>query len=783
MQRLRLLPLLLLPLAIVLISSGNVSALSGSQFSAGHIMDDTVFFNSNSMNPTQIQQFMNSKVPTCDTYHTKTSSSNDSGPPYICLKSYTQSTTAKSADSLCGALTAKQSRTSASIIDDVARACGVSQKVLLVLLQKEQGLLTDTWPWAIQYKEATGYGCPDTAPCDSQYFGFFNQVYNAAHQFKRYAASPDEYNYAGDATSYVQWNPNASCGGSNVHMMNQTTAGLYNYTPYQPNAAALNNLYGNGDSCSAYGNRNFWRDYNDWFGTTLASPFFKINNSNSIYILGANNNYYTVPSRDILAMYGYSPESRSITSVGSNYVSGLTSSGSLPQIARFEGSEIDIIDHGKRYAFTSSAMFTNYGYTMGQEAQLPSWVQSYYGAGGNIQSVIKQQGSGARYLMNNGNVQLFTSWAAYQTGSPSYSSQPYVELSSYYLSTKPNGVPILADNQLVYKPDTNSYGFWNGSSLQSISNQTVSEMGLSADCSVSSSLTNMLTSSGSTVGKLAKDSASNLYLIDSKKKYHVQSGDLSALGLSAGSFISVSDNFLAKVATDNMSLAVRENNSQAVYQIKSGQREVFNDRNALNEAGYNLSQVKNLDTSSSSLFPASVKKILSTGTLYRIDSTAPVYLVNSTSSSLLIPSRAMMDEYGFSFGGVFNLSGSQIANYPNAGNLGFFSKDSSAQVWLIQNGNVKHLASSTIYGSSYYNVSPSSIFQLSDSIFSRYANAQALTKLARPGNSAPVYKIENGKKRLFTSWSALVNAGFSNSDITSLSPEYLDTVPNGANIN
>jgi hypothetical protein len=38
--------------------------------------------------------------------------------------------------------------------------------------------------------------------------------------------------------------------------------------PYQPNQAALNNLYGIGDGCSAYGNRNFWRIFTGWFGST-----------------------------------------------------------------------------------------------------------------------------------------------------------------------------------------------------------------------------------------------------------------------------------------------------------------------------------------------------------------------------------------------------------------------------------------------------------------------------------------------------------------------------------
>jgi hypothetical protein len=168
-------------------------------------------------------------------------------------------------------MSSKSHQTAADIIHDVGKACGVSQKALIVLLQKEQGLVTDTWPWDIQYKKATGYGCPDTAPCDSEYYGFFNQVYMAARQFKKYARDPDNYNYQGGVTSFVQYNPSSSCGGKNVSMQNQATAGLYNYTPYVPNKAALDNLYGTGNSCSAYGNRNFWRYYNDWFG----SPTYK----------------------------------------------------------------------------------------------------------------------------------------------------------------------------------------------------------------------------------------------------------------------------------------------------------------------------------------------------------------------------------------------------------------------------------------------------------------------------------------------------------------------------
>lgn len=292
--------------AITLTNPPVTSALSGSDWQAGRIIDDAVFFNPNSMNPGDIQAFLGAKVPVCDTngtvgpyngYPTRAQWAAANGkpqPPYICLKDYTQSIQGRSADAYCGGAVSSGTKTAAQIIYDVALACGVNPKVLIVLLQKEQSLVTDDWPWPVQYDKATGYGCPDTAPCDPEFAGFFNQVWYAARQFQRYAKQPQNFNYRGGTTSFVQYNPNSGCGGSNVYMQNQATAGLYNYTPYQPNQAALNNLYGSGDSCSAYGNRNFWRLYIDWFGSTFTTvPYAWMYEGHTIYSNSARTNPFT----------------------------------------------------------------------------------------------------------------------------------------------------------------------------------------------------------------------------------------------------------------------------------------------------------------------------------------------------------------------------------------------------------------------------------------------------------------------------------------------------------
>lgn len=252
---------------------------------AGRIIDDKIFYNGNGMSKSQIQSFLNSKVPDCDRWGQKQHSSGVTRaewaaangkpqPPYRCLRDRTFNTNNKPDDEFCNGHTGA-TKDAATVIKQVANSCGINPKVLLVLLQKEQSLVTDDWPWPIQYRSATGYGCPDTAPCDAEYYGFFNQVYNAARQYRRYRAYPHLYNHIPGAYNNVRFHPNASCGSSSVLIQNQATAGLYNYTPYQPNQAALNAGWGTGNSCSSYGNRNFYRYFTTWFGATRGGTSYK----------------------------------------------------------------------------------------------------------------------------------------------------------------------------------------------------------------------------------------------------------------------------------------------------------------------------------------------------------------------------------------------------------------------------------------------------------------------------------------------------------------------------
>ncbi len=232
-------------------------AFSGSDFDPGYIISDTQFYDADAMSEHEIQVFLNSMIA---------STSAGSCQNWNCLAVHRTDTWTRAADrNICAQYTGGTQESAARIIFKVQQACGISARVLLVTLQKEQSLLTSPAPSDGKLRIAMGYGCPDTAPCDAQFYGFYNQMYKAAWQLKRYS-TPDQWGYYQPGSRYIQYNPNPDCGGSWVNIQNNATAALYNYTPYQPNAESLSNLYGSGGVCGAHGNRNFWTYYYNWFG-------------------------------------------------------------------------------------------------------------------------------------------------------------------------------------------------------------------------------------------------------------------------------------------------------------------------------------------------------------------------------------------------------------------------------------------------------------------------------------------------------------------------------------
>lgn len=141
-------------------------------------------------------------------------------------------------------------RNAAQIIYATSQTYGINPQVLLVLLQKEQSLVTDKEPSRGQLDWATGYGVCDNCHVGnstmSRFQGFAKQVNSAALQFiEGYMADIDTH-----GVTYGKYGPGKplTIDGRTVIPANAATAALYAYTPH------------------IEGNQNFATLWNSWFG-------------------------------------------------------------------------------------------------------------------------------------------------------------------------------------------------------------------------------------------------------------------------------------------------------------------------------------------------------------------------------------------------------------------------------------------------------------------------------------------------------------------------------------
>ncbi|MBQ3474282.1 hypothetical protein IJH24_02545 [Candidatus Saccharibacteria bacterium] len=242
--------------------NNEVEAASLANFDPGYIISDYQMGNYNSMSEAEIQAFLTAKNSCANddySYYRQLTANNpgvnwhfEDG-HFICL----------SEEKFGDGEEIGSGDTAAHIIWEAAQDYQINPQVLIVLLQKETGLITDPIPNNYDYRKATGYGCPDTAACSSKYYGFKNQIRNAAALFST-VLNGGWTNYP-LGENYIQYNPNAGCGGSIVNVRSLATSALYRYTPYQPNEGTLAAGYGTA-YCGAYGNRNFYLYFEDWFG-------------------------------------------------------------------------------------------------------------------------------------------------------------------------------------------------------------------------------------------------------------------------------------------------------------------------------------------------------------------------------------------------------------------------------------------------------------------------------------------------------------------------------------
>lgn len=339
------------------------------------IIDDPIFVNAGTMSVTDIQNFLNGKVATCDSFHPNPDGSRPAT-PYICLKDYHDT----------------DGRSAAQMIYDAATSLGINPQVILVTLQKEQSLVTDNWPYPSQYRSAMGYGCPDNGDCVKDYYGLSNQL-TLGTKLLRVGHDRD----CGNTSSFPGWSVDARwrlgnttpVDGRDTYLGTCATGALYNYTPHRPDSAytPFNGQY-------FYGNYNFVNFFTSWFGpTTIALA--KTSDRPEIY-LPLSNRKLLVPSPQIMAAYGL--DTKPVSIVAQTYLDGLPSDGTLTTLAKKDNGSptIFMIDSQTQYTVQSGQACTDWAldcFNSNVVKTLPSYIIEQLKYGGNLPTLFANQGA------------------------------------------------------------------------------------------------------------------------------------------------------------------------------------------------------------------------------------------------------------------------------------------------------------------------------------------------------------------------------------------------------
>jgi hypothetical protein len=750
--------------AALLLTSGIVAtapnqsaaAAVSSDFNPGNIISDEQFFNGSAMSAAEIQSFLVAQVPTCRS-------------SYACLSTYRQTTpTITGTAGRCDTYVGQTNESAASIIARVGSACGISQKALLVLLEKEQSLVTSSTSSQGRFESATGMGCPDTAPCDSGYGGFMYQVYYAAKQFKIYAGNPTYFNHIAGRVNNVRYSPNASCGSSQVLIANQATAGLYNYTPYQPNAAALNNLYGTGDGCSAYGNRNFWRIYSDWFGSpTAGSALVRTEANPSVFLISGSIKY---PISNIGLTESYAVLGR-VGFVSQSYLDRYPTKQPANRVVRSASGAMYFIDAGMKLPIPSCGLAVDYGgscssdgYTQLTDAQVSSFV-----SGPSLTPVMGTTAGGRYYVTLGSKRELLDQRSQEEAGIPS----PLNVLTENALADLSVGSPIFRDSAYVSQRGSADF-FLLASGMKSYisggSEAVVGIPGRSAGSFSAASLNRITSTSGAFSGVVRAPGNTTNTVLSTVGRLDVPGGT----PVAAVPYTNVTAEFL-----DSYKLAgelkrgsfVKAANASPVYVLDSATMRPVSSWDALVSLTPSGSpSITSMTPPFMSILPAG-PAALRVGSLVRTANSGRIFLIDGLSKKIALDSFDPATEAGLS--GFSYVTDAQLNAYADQGaaRLGYIVV-CGAQTFVSGGGQL-HALDTTTAG-----LYPLPRVVLDSLTCNTMAVGKAATTFIRTPNGS-IFQLKAGKKLSVVSLARYSELGGPAVGYTSVSEGLSNQIPSG----
>jgi len=658
------------------------AALNGSMFDPGLIISDSVFYDFGAMSIADIQRFLDGRVATC--------AAADDRPG--CIKDYRLSTPgATGSAGRCESVPAKSNITAAELIYDVARACGINPRVILVKLQKEQGLITSTDPSPRAYNFALGMDCPDTpSGCSAASAGFFWQLYKGVGQLNWYSNPAGSFTWLkpGSVISRAYYPNRPSCGSQSFTLQNKATAALYYYTPYVPNQAALDNLYTTGDSCSSYGNRNFWRFYSDWFGSPIGGGFLLKAAKGDTFLIVDELKYRVTDPELLKSLAPLGP----IGQISKDYLDSFTTVGDMTPLVRNATTDrYSFIDNGKRIRFATCEQVASFGLDCASAITLTSPQLSALASGGEVTNLVLGS-SDERYIVEAGQLrEVLNDSSAAEAGVTLEAPSQIRRESLNYL---PVGVPIASNGSIVENRETGELGVISDGSFFAIDPATAKDVNFGVwfqgqGSSLSTKSIQALTT-GPVIQSIVADDAGKQYLLTTSGKRLIQDTEnwIEKPSVLPESVL----NLIPTIAEELVTPAVvRSTANSTLFLVNDGQLRPIQttDRKAV-RASLEEDIVHRLSPSALSQMRKG-SQVIPPGALVRVGSTN--FLVDGLSRLYKIANTKQARALGL--GAARTVKKSAVASYKRAGSLSGIKVTCSAQPHLIVAGTLVRVSAET----------------------------------------------------------------------------------------
>lgn len=723
------------------------------------IIDDNLFLNSNSMSAQSIQAFLNAKVPTCDSYHVDTNGNRPST-PWICLKDYVDPTTGKS---------------SAQLIYDEAQSRGINPQVILTTLQKEQSLITDTWPFPSQYKSAMGYGCPESqSVCDAQYYGFFNQVHLGATLLR-----VGEARDCGDTSTFSNWyvdpkwqlGKSISVDGRVTYLGTCATGSLYNYTPHRPDSAYTLAA----DGHYYYGNYNFINFFTNYFGPTSSSnlpvgvSLVSATSSGRVYLVDGSN-YYYVPSWDILVAYGVS--GTGITPVGDSFFTGLTNpgNGTLGPLF-FDGSGVFMANSGHKYHVPSAGSCTAWGLDCFNSQTVPSLSAALTGwiaSAGDLQALMSN--SGLVYKLQAGKKLPFGSVA--DANNAGYDSSQITPVQNVNATQPLGNLIITRPTAINFAPSSVVY-FFDGTAYHHIPNYPVlAAWGFAGIYSPPVSAYNTTPPALAADLGIWQTDGSRDYLIDGGRKIDYTTLKAQWPANTEQAFAGAMLPYLPTVSVGTSGVTV----NGGIYLITGGVKRHITTYEDLLRIGVDLSAVVSLTPDGGAALPDG-PPILPEPTVYNVTGSSKIDVTNGN-VSLHIPDGTTFNAYNFSWTHIRPADTALVAGYPESEDLSTLVKDWAGQAFYVDAGHRYAIMASD---TTNWGLNPSSFTQVVGGGLLSGVSPASLTRLICNRDDGRIYYGSGGSRHYVTSYATYLSlGGYANT--TTVSSALVNLIPAGSNL-